>query len=153
MCCMSVLLMYCMSEVNPHPLQPPPSLSHPTHPYPHPSPLHPPHAFPPPSITPQTAIGHWCEVMFPLYSILKQESSFARPAHQFLLLHLKRVHLMEWVRAVIATTLGVPPDGDLPPLIMQREVDSVWAQIRMCGCCGRFYVGVFICFCVCVCVL
>ena len=68
--------------------------------------------------------------MFPLYSILKKESSFARPAQQFVLLHLKRVHLMEWVRAVIATTLGVPPDGDLPPLIMQQETDSVWAQIR-----------------------
>ena len=36
---------------------------------------------------------------------------------------------MEWVRAVLATTLGVPPDQDLPPIIMQRETPSVWEQI------------------------
>lgn len=46
----------------------------------------------------QTAIGHWCEMMFPLYSILRTEPGFARPAAQFVLLHLKRSHLMEWVR-------------------------------------------------------
>ena len=45
----------------------------------------------------QTAIGHWCEMMFPLYSILRTEPGFARPAAQFVLLHLKRSHLMEWV--------------------------------------------------------
>ena len=42
-----------------------------------------------------------------------------------------QVHLMEWVRAVIATTLGVGPDQDLPPLIMQQETHSIWEQIRM----------------------
>ena len=36
---------------------------------------------------------------------------------------------MEWVRAVIATTLGVGPDQDLPPLIMQQETHSIWEQI------------------------
>ena len=150
----------------------------------------------------QTAIGHWAEMMFPLFSILRREPHFQWPPAQFVLLHLKRVraspalccsglclarprpayfntlrpgpqacrgtevlhaqdgrflarlqprpvlnrgsgkrcgtyhwghvqvHLMEWVRAVMAATLGVPPDQDLPPLIMQREVASVWDQIR-----------------------
>ena len=76
----------------------------------------------------QTAIGHWSEMMHPLYSILKREPSFARPADNLVLLHLKRVHLMEWGRAVIAATLGTGRQV-LPPLIMQQEVDSVWDQI------------------------
>ena len=76
----------------------------------------------------QTAIGHWSEMMHPLYSILKREPGFARPADNFVLLHLKRVHLMEWGRAVIAATLGTGRQV-LPPLIMQKEVDSVWDQI------------------------
>ena len=67
--------------------------------------------------------------MHPLYSILKQEPNFARPVDQLVLLHLKRVHLMEWGRAVIAATLGTGRQV-LPPMIMQTEVDSVWAQIR-----------------------
>ena len=37
---------------------------------------------------------------------------------------------MEWVRAVVATTLGVAPMGKLPPIIMQQEVPSIWDQIR-----------------------
>lgn len=37
---------------------------------------------------------------------------------------------MEWVRAVVATTLGVAPRGDLPPILMQQEVPSIWDQIR-----------------------
>ena len=60
-----------------------------------PCPPRPPH---PPAHTPQTAIGHWSEMLFPLFSILRQERSFARPPTQFLLLHLKRAHMMEWVR-------------------------------------------------------
>ncbi|KAK9836079.1 hypothetical protein WJX84_007267 [Apatococcus fuscideae] len=75
-----------------------------------------------------TAIGHWSEMMHPLYSILKQEHNFARPVDHLVLLHLKRVHLMEWGRAVIAATLGTGRQI-LPPLIMQQEVDSVWGQI------------------------
>ncbi|EIE21972.1 hypothetical protein COCSUDRAFT_66769 [Coccomyxa subellipsoidea C-169] len=42
---------------------------------------------------------------------------------------LHPVHLLEWARAVIATTLGVLPSRALPPLLMQQEVDSVWDQI------------------------
>ncbi|CAL8471513.1 g11055 [Coccomyxa elongata] len=76
-----------------------------------------------------TAIGHWGEMMFPLFSILKREPHFQWPPAQFLLLHLKRVHLLEWARAVIATTLGVLPSRALPPLMMQQEADSVWDQI------------------------
>ena len=37
---------------------------------------------------------------------------------------------MEWVREVVATTLGVAPSGQLPPIIMQQEVPSIWDQIR-----------------------
>ena len=37
-------------------------------------------------------------MLFPLFSILRQERSFARPPTQFLQLHLKRCHMMEWVR-------------------------------------------------------
>lgn len=75
-----------------------------------------------------TAIGHWCEMMFPLFSILKR-SSFSSPATNFVLLHLKRSHLMEWVRSVMAATLGVPPGGPLPPIILQEETDNIFAQL------------------------
>lgn len=78
----------------------------------------------------QTAIGHWSEMMFPLFSILRLEPHFAKPPQQFILLHLKRHHLMDWVRAVISVTLGVKPKHDLPPMIMQQETNSVWTQIR-----------------------
>ena len=40
-----------------------------------------------------------------------------------------QVHLMEWVRMVMGTTLGVVPSGALPPIIMQQEVASIWDQI------------------------
>ena len=78
----------------------------------------------------QTAIGHWSEMMFPLFSILKQEPAFKRPPTQFMLLHLKRVHLMEWARAVMSVALGVKVHEDLPPMLMQQETNSVWTQIR-----------------------
>ncbi len=78
----------------------------------------------------QTAIGHWSEMMFPLFSILRLEPAFKRPATQFMLLHLKRVHLMEWARAVMSVALGVKVHEDLPPMLMQQESDSVWTQIR-----------------------
>jgi len=68
-------------------------------------------------------------MLFPLYSILRQnEGGFARPAAQVVMLHLKRVHLMEWVRAVMAVALGAAPGAPLPPLIMQREQDDLWSQ-------------------------
>lgn len=80
----------------------------------------------------QTAIGHWSEMMFPLYSILRKERDFQTPPTTFVLLHLKRVHLMEWVRAVVATTLSLAPQQPLPPLLMQAETDSIWKQVREC---------------------
>lgn len=64
----------------------------------------------------------------PLYSILKT-AAFKRPATQFILLHLRRQHLLEWVRAMVAVTLGVPLDEHLPPVLMQEETDSAWQQI------------------------
>lgn len=78
----------------------------------------------------QTAIGHWSEMMFPLFSILRREPAFKRPPKQFMLLHLKRVHLMEWARAVMSVALGVKVHENLPPMLMQQETDSVWTQIR-----------------------
>ena len=78
----------------------------------------------------QTAIGHWSEMMFPLFSILRLEPAFKRPPKQFMLLHLKRVHLMEWARAVMSVALGVKVHETLPPMLMQQETDSVWTQIR-----------------------
>ena len=78
----------------------------------------------------QTAIGHWSEMMFPLFSILRKEPAFKRPPKQFMLLHLKRVHLMEWARAVMSVALGVKVHENLPPMLMQQETDSVWTQIR-----------------------
>lgn len=77
----------------------------------------------------QTAIGHWPEMMFPLFSILRREPDFRRTPHQFVLLHLKRVHLMEWVRAVIAVTLGIGVQQDLPPVLMQQEGPTIWTQV------------------------
>jgi hypothetical protein len=68
-------------------------------------------------------------MLFPLYSILRQnEGGFARPAAQVVMLHLKRVHLMEWVRAVMAVALGAAAGEPLPPLVMQREQDDLWSQ-------------------------
>lgn len=75
-----------------------------------------------------TAIGHWCEMLFPLYSILRKEASFARPVAQVVMLHLKRSHLLEWVRSVVAVTLGGRLDQDLPPFIMQREQPDIITQ-------------------------
>eukprot|EP01025_Chloroclados_australasicus_P033323 TRINITY_DN3394_c0_g2_i1.p1 TRINITY_DN3394_c0_g2~~TRINITY_DN3394_c0_g2_i1.p1 ORF type:complete len:602 (-),score=77.39 TRINITY_DN3394_c0_g2_i1:347-2152(-) len=76
-----------------------------------------------------TAIGHWGEMMFPLYSVFKK-IEFSRPPQQVILLHLKRWHLMEWVRAVIAIALGVPSNSQLPPIILQHEKQSLWSQLR-----------------------
>ena len=76
----------------------------------------------------QTAIGHWGEMMFPLFSILREEAAFAQPPAQFVLLHLKRAHLMEWVRAVMAAALAVPRGGALPRLLMQAETPSAADQ-------------------------
>lgn len=67
-------------------------------------------------------------MMFPLYSILRESPGFAKPPAQFVLLHLKRSHLMEWVRAVIAVTLGVAPHAPLPPVIMQKEQPQILLQ-------------------------
>lgn len=65
--------------------------------------------------------------MFPLYSILKG-SSFNVPHVNIVLLHLKRWHLMEWVRAVMATTFAVRANEPLPPILLQQEVDIIFEQ-------------------------
>lgn len=77
-----------------------------------------------------TAIGHWWELLGPLFSVLKSGShGFKRPCDQMVLLHLKRTHLMEWVRAVMSVALGVGAHQDLPPILLQQETDHVWQQL------------------------
>jgi len=71
-------------------------------------------------------------MVFPLFSIFQKESAFATPPAQFVLLHLKRVHLMEWVRAIMAATFSQAARVPLPRIVMQKEQDSIWNQIRKC---------------------
>ncbi|WIA28051.1 hypothetical protein OEZ86_010636 [Tetradesmus obliquus] len=79
-----------------------------------------------------TAIGHWWEMMGPLYSVLIQPGvDFKRPCDQMVLLHLKRTHLMEWVRAVVAVALGVGVQQELPPILLQQESNVPWQQLGM----------------------
>lgn len=87
-----------------------------------------------------TAIGHWWEMMGPLLSVLKQGIDFKRPCDQMVLLHLKRTHLMEWVRAVMAVALGVATNQDLPPILLQQETDNVWQQLGTYLSCSTYFV-------------
>eukprot|EP00877_Chromochloris_zofingiensis_P011466 jgi/Chrzof1/6573/Cz19g01160.t1 len=75
-----------------------------------------------------TAIGHWWEMMAPLFGVLGS-IKVKRPVDQFILLHLKRSHLMEWVRAVMAVALGVGLHQELPPVLLQQETHNVWQQL------------------------
>jgi protein O-GlcNAc transferase len=77
-----------------------------------------------------TAIGHWWELLGPLFSVLKSGArDFQRPCDQMVLLHLKRTHLMEWVRAVMAVALGVEAHQELPPILLQEETGHIWQQL------------------------
>ena len=69
-----------------------------------------------------------CEMLFPLFSVLKESSFKAREMHM-LLLHLRRKHLMEWVRNVIATTLRVSNGGSLPSIWLQEDADDSHGQL------------------------
>lgn len=81
----------------------------------------------------QTAIGHWGEIMHPLYSIFQNETDFDVPPDQFVLLHLKRSHLLEWARGIIAATLGLGQGSALPKVILQKETDDILSQVgRVC---------------------
>ena len=91
-----------------------------------------------------TAIGHWWEMLGPMYSVLKKVTTFKRPCDQFILLHMKRQHVLEWVRAMIAVTLGVGLDQELPHVLIQEETDNAWDQISRLirhsnpiWCCGE----------------
>eukprot|EP00775_Hariotina_reticulata_P006840 gene6840-7058_t len=64
---------------------------------------------------------------------------FKRPCDQMVLLHLKRTHLMEWVRAVMAVALGVGRQQQLPPIWLQQETDVPWEQLGRCSMCGAKY--------------
>ena len=64
----------------------------------------------------------------PLFSILKS-ANIKRPCDQFILLHLQRRHVLEWVRAMIAVALGVPLNSALPPIYVQEPTDDSWEQI------------------------
>ena len=80
-------------------------------------------------------------MLFPLFSILRREPHFARPPTQFLLLHLKRSHVMEWVRATLATALGVGPRQALPPIMWQQEVPAIMDQLSECAGVGMCVWG------------
>lgn len=67
-------------------------------------------------------------MLFPLFSVLK-ESTFKVKEMNMLLLHLRRKHLMEWVRNVIATTLRVPPNGSLPSIWLQEDAEDAHSQL------------------------
>ena len=67
--------------------------------------------------------------MNPLYSIFRNESHFKVPPDQFVLLHLKRVHLMEWARAIMAATLGLQKNEPLPQILLQKEQSQVLHQV------------------------
>jgi len=72
-----------------------------------------------------TAIGHWPEMLSPLFSILRNRtvhfgSKLRRAPDQMVLLHLRREHLFEWPRGLLAASLGVLPDMPLPPIFMQQ---------------------------------
>lgn len=62
------------------------------------------------------------------HSVLKR-IPFRRPADTFVLLHLQRRHLPEWVRAMAAVALGVGPSGALPPVILQEPADHQLATM------------------------
>jgi len=76
-----------------------------------------------------TAIGHWWEMLGPLYSNLKRARGFKRPCDQFVLLHLQRQHMLEWVRAMIAVALGVGLQEELPPVLIQEPTENAHTQI------------------------
>jgi hypothetical protein len=63
-----------------------------------------------------------------MYSILKK-TSFKRPVDQFILLHLQRRHVLEWVRAMVAVALGVGLKNELPPIYVQEPTENAWEQI------------------------
>lgn len=69
-------------------------------------------------------------MLHPIFSILRAEAEFAWPPDRLILLHLKKSHLVEWVRAVLAIALGLEPQArDLPPIWMQREQPDAWKQL------------------------
>jgi len=73
-----------------------------------------------------TAIGHWPEMLNPLYSTLRSPTAFfgkpfRLPPDQFVLLHLQRKYLMEWVRGVLAASLGTRNGAQMPPILLQGE--------------------------------
>jgi len=71
-----------------------------------------------------------CPTMRPGVQAILLAPTMSWPDFKSVWLTWIQVHLMEWVREVVATTLGVAPSGQLPPIIMQREVPSIWDQIR-----------------------
>ncbi len=54
---------------------------------------------------------------------------------------VQRQHILEWVRAMIAVTLGSPVDGELPPVYMQNPVTD--GDNRLCECCSALFRASF----------
>lgn len=63
----------------------------------------------------------------PLISARRLEGHKGAP-DRIMIMHLKRSHVFEWVRAALASAFGLQ-GSHLPPVIFQEEVDSVWDQI------------------------
>ena len=74
----------------------------------------------------------------------QQPPTISFPVDRILVLHLKRTHLIEWVRAVLAAAINTytkniekndsggndnSKSGPLPPIYLQNEVSSMWDQI------------------------
>jgi Glycosyltransferase 61 len=78
----------------------------------------------------------------------KEQSTMSFPPDRILVLHLKRTHLFEWVRAVLAAAVNTNSENnkskdnnntsssigrnnktELPPVYLQEEVNSMWDQI------------------------
>ncbi len=105
-----------------------------------------------------TAIGHWLEHVMPLVSAFREEEQQQQeqkeptiitfPPDQILVLHLKRTHLIAWVRAVLAAAVNTYSSSSndnnsggnkstraalslkkLPPVYLQQEINSMWDQI------------------------
>lgn len=79
-----------------------------------------------------TAIGHWPELLFPLFSVLQTSHADFQP-DRVVVASLKKDHLFEWARTMLHLALGGKRGASLPPLVWQTETKSVWTQIRESG--------------------
>ncbi len=80
-------------------------------------------------------------MLFPLFSILRQERSFARPPTQFLQLHLKRCHMMEWVSAAGAGLTQLSTARGLLLFLCLGSSAAVFSCLSLHGSCAPLLLG------------